>query len=382
MATVRVLLKNKVLVMRNLYAIYVLCVLLLSGCTAPLDPQRRSIALSASTAYISVDNGVKNKAGEGSVIAVPYEGTPSANNPLNVTLWLSYTCGSYSHVPQMPQYLPCVTTMEYSTSTPEDVRTSAGSIITYPIETDINYSAVGDEVYCVGFYPAEGWGNPTDAGEKTSASHIIDGSHDLMFADQMVGTYSDNFANQRFKHLLTWLKINLSAASHKAAEIWGSVESLEIVSPSTNVGITFATSVGGESTISYDDTSAELSLDLIPDDKALSLTVKAFSQVFCAPPAKAIKKSDGHFEYVPATYTGSDVKGFGYIMRVKTQNVNEKEVFVELKDDDNVSISESDDAVGKLYVITLHFHDIEVVEGVCTLKQWEDQNSDFYLSPM
>ena len=382
MATVRVLLKNKVLVMRNLYAIYVLCVLFISGCTAPLNLQRRSIALSASTAYISVDNGVKTKAGEGSVIAVPYEGTPSANNPLNVALWLSYTCGSYSHNPQRPQYLPCVTTMDYSTSKPEDVKTSNGSIITYPIATDINYSQVGDEVYCVGFYPAEGWGNPTDAKEKTSASHVIDGSNDLMFADQMVGTYSDNFATQGFKHLLSWVKINLSAASHAAAEIWGSVESLEIVSPSANVGITFATSIGGESSVSYDGTPAELSLSLIPDDKALSLTVKAFSQVFCAPPAKVIKNSDGDFEYVPASYTGSDVKGFGYIMRVKTQNVNEKEVFVELKDDDNTSIAKSEDAVGKLYVITLHFHDIEVVEGVCTLKQWEDQNSDFYLSPM
>jgi hypothetical protein len=51
-----------------------------------------------------------------------------------------------------------------------------------------------------------------------------------------------------------------------------------------------------------------------------------------------------------------------------------------LKEEDNVTMIESAEyAVGKLFVINLRFNDIAVVEGVCTLKQWEDQSSDIYL---
>ena len=80
----------------------VMCGLLVAGCTASMDMQRRTIALSASAGGVSVENALQTKAGEDAVRAVPYEGHPSAGNPLEAALWLSYDCGKYSHAPQEP----------------------------------------------------------------------------------------------------------------------------------------------------------------------------------------------------------------------------------------------------------------------------------------
>ena len=90
--------------------------------------------------------------------------------------------------------------------------------------------------------------------------------------------------------------------------------------------------------------------------------------------AKVVKNAAGKYEY-------SEESGgkLGYIVRVKTINLPEKEVFVELKKEDMTAISNAQYAIGKLFVMTLHFNDVAVVEGVCTLRQWDDQISDIYL---
>ena len=57
-----------------------------------------------------------------------------------------------------------------------------------------------------------------------------------------------------------------------------------------------------------------------------------------------------------------------------------KEVFVELtKEDGQTAVTDPADARGKLFVITLHFNEMSVIEGVCTLRQWDDQSSEIYL---
>lgn len=362
--------------MRRLYAISLMCILLGYGCAPSMEPQRRSIALSASPEDVFIDGAVESKAG-GSVSADPYTGSPSISNSLDASLWFSYEAGSYSHNPASPQNLPCATVVSYESSEPADIR-HEGQLILYPIPVDENYAVVGDDVYCVGFSPSTGWGELT-ASAVSSAGHAINGSEDLMFADQMVGSYSDNFAPQTYRHLLTWIRINMSTTSLKAAEIWGDVESLEIVSPNNMLSVDFSNSlqdgVPQASTIGYSGGPEGFHLAL-PANSSLNVTTKLFGQAFCAPPASAALNGSGEYEYLT-----DDSGELGYIIRVKTKNIPQKEVFVKLKKEDNITLIESADyAVGKLFVVNLHFNDIAVVEGVCTLRQWDDQNSDIYLN--
>ena len=325
-----------------------------SGCTPSLEPQGRAIALRVCMEDISADNNLLTKA---DVAARPFTGTPSVGNELETALWFSITKGSYSHNPQAPTFLPCATSATYSSQTPVDIRTSGGELLQYPIPE----GGTSQEVYCVGFYPSTGWGELTDT-PVTSATHKIDGSEDLMFADQMAGSYSENFQPQTYEHILTWVKINMSATSLKAASVWGAVESLEIDSPNDGVTISFPATDGQSSTIEYTGNKATFSVSLPTDDRNLKITTRTFGQVFCAPP-----------EVVDGKH--------GYRLRVKTENLPQKEVFVELKKEDNITpVENAEYAIGKLFVINLRFNDIAVVEGVCTLKQWDDQSSDIYFN--
>lgn len=351
-------LKTKMLYMRNLQIILLMCFIFTYGCTSKIEPQRRSIALNAALGEVLVESNLQTKAS-----ADPYTGVPTQQNPLEVALWFSYSPGSYSHAPQAPQYLPCATTVEYTSSALTDISWN-GNILQYPIETDANYNTGIEKVYCIGLHPYDGWGELT-TNPVTSVQHDINGSEDLMFADQMVGSYKINFRPQTFEHLLTWVKINLSAASLETAGVWGDVEYLKIYSPESIVKISFSNEPEADSTpqasvVSYTGGQNELQLEL-PDDKSLSITTRTFGQAFCAPPVE----KDGKF---------------GYTVKVKTSNVSEKEIFVDLKKEDNVTpVSDAGYAIGKLFVINLHFDEIGVVKGVCTLRQWDDQNSDIYL---
>lgn len=314
--------------------------------------------MSAYIGEVLLDGAVQTKADEGAS-ANPYTGQPSQDNKLKVALWFSYTPGSYSHNPAVPQYLPCATTATYESSTRMDIR-SDDNILLYPIAADLNYASTGDKVYCVGFHPHTGWTQLIGSGTNSS-SHDINGSEDLMFADQIVGSYSKNFASQQYDHLLTWIKLNLNATSLEAASVWGEVEYVIFVTPNQEVNIAFSNDLT-PSTVTYEEGLKELNLAL-PSDKSLDITTKTFCQVFSAPPAK-----------------GETANAYGYTIKVKTKNLPEKEIFVTLKKEDNVTPIESAEyAIGKLFVINLRFNDVAVVEGVCTLKQWDDQSSDIYL---
>lgn len=357
--------------MRNLDIILLACLLLGYGCTPSLETQRHSIALSVAMDEASIEGILQTKGNDGSsVSAKPYAGNPSFNSPFAIALWLSYNVGSYSHNPVLPQCLPCATTAVYTSSSPTDVKYN-GQLVLYPIQSDDNYQTVGDNVYCVGFHPSTGWGDLTETPVK-SACHVINGSEDLMFADQLKGSYADNFSHQTFKHLMIWVKINISATSMKAAEVWGDVTDLKIVSPNSEVVIGFSEAMETPSSVSYSGAPAVFNLSLLTNK--LSITNKTYGQAFCAPPAKVVKNGAGKYEY--SAYSEGNL---GYIVRVKTSNLPEKEVFVELKNEDLTAISNAQYAIGKLFVITLHFNEVAVVEGVCTLRQWDDQISDIYL---
>ena len=89
------------------------------------------------------------------------------------------------------------------------------------------------DVYFSAFHPQSGW-TFTD---NNTASLTFNGSHDVMFAPQVSGKYgNDTPPTLEFHHLLTWLKLEISAESDAVATAWGPLKSITIES-SNNVSI-------------------------------------------------------------------------------------------------------------------------------------------------
>lgn len=369
--------------MRKFRIIYVFITLLCCSCSDTLESERRAITMCVDLPEAFVEVKSDEKAQADAINGIPSTG-------LTASLWYSYKLGEYSNAPSQPQYIPSATEVTYTSSNRVPVKINNNSLL-YPIDSDENYADTGNgkgngNVYCVGFYPSDGWDFPNNENPWSSATHSINGSEDLMLADQMIGSYAKPFESQRFDHLLTWVKINMSTTSVGGSQVWGPVTSLKICSPYSTVTVTLSKEMEDDPkkegpkqrTLEYSGDSEELDLNL--QNTILNLTSKTFGQVFCSPPARAIMTDDG-YKYVPDNYSEPQT-AFGYIIKVVTEKIGEKEVFVELKNTVNVPVESSDAAIGNLYVITLHFQDIPVVEGVCTLKQWEDQNGDVYLDPL
>ena len=356
-----VILLINVYAMRILSAILVFISFVCCGCSDFLIPKRSAITMSINMDGMGLEVDSSTKGGDGMVSANPYTGTPSGNNPLAVGLWYSYSPGTYSHNPEAPQYIPCITSAVYNSTGSIDIRTGS-NILQYPVPADKNYSSTNDgNVYCIGFYPNSGWSQPDPVTNvATSTNHIINGIEDLMFADQMVGSYTANFEAQTFSHVLTWVKINLSATSISAADVWGKVTELEIVSPNSNVQVDFSQNAAESSVVGYTGDPVVFPLRL--SYEKLGVTSKTYGQAFCSPPAV---NSSGKL---------------GYTVNVKTETMDvAEEVFVELKKEDGYTeVTDPAYAKGKLFIINLYFNEVSVIEGICTIKQWDDQSSELY----
>lgn len=96
---------------------------------------------------------------------------------------------------------------------------------------DAVYPKSGTPVYFIGLHPQTRW-EVNNGG--TQAAITIDGSQDVMFAPRIEGTYAqDNTLNSQvlpFKHLLTWLKINIKAEDETTIAAWGKITNMKITS--------------------------------------------------------------------------------------------------------------------------------------------------------
>ena len=91
-------------------------------------------------------------------------------------------------------------------------------------------------VYFVAFSPisqgAEKWVASED-GE--SASFVFSGNDDVMFAPQVQGTYATDYSKSpvlSYRHLLTWLRVEMQAESKEVSDSWGAIKSMTIRSNS------------------------------------------------------------------------------------------------------------------------------------------------------
>ena len=266
-----------------------------------------------------------------------YEGSsPSSARPFEADVCFSNTNGEYGTDGVEPTYVPCRTQMTFDGSLVY-AKTSDGA--------NLKYATTGDNppsVYCVGFYPQDKW---TIAVDKKSATAAIDGSTDLMFAPQQTGSWSNPLKELPFNHMLAWLKVCICATSQEAPAAWGEIERISIKSAdglSVNLGA---------GTVTYNTSTSDI---VAVENKTLHTTMQEVGSVLCAPVTE-------------------------YTLTIVTANAGTRTKKLQLTDWEGNKITKEEDVKGKLFILSLYFNEFDVVEGVCTLNAWNNQDEDLYL---
>ncbi len=284
------------------------------------------------------------------VAASPFEAI-SSSSPLEAKVLFSFNKSQFPDNPQEPYFIPCHTKVTFKDHnlTFVDYYPNGASI-----PQQLKYPTDGTDrtVYCAGFYPADGW-----TFENGSASYEIDGIKDVMFADVISGDWNTQLPVQNYRHMQSWVKVLASANTIEAATNWGSVTKISI---ETEKGftITYPGASDASSTIAYSDGDLKY-LDLFEntDGVPLSITFSEIGSAFLIPPASC--------ELTVKVCTTVFPEG--------------KYAKVKLYDLDNTLITDRSRTIGKLFVLNLNFTNLSVIEGVCTLNYWNDQDGDLYL---
>lgn len=301
----------------------------------PAVSEDGKIALSAS-----IDE-IKDEVSRASAVDVK---TGISTAGLTAGIWFSNEIGKYPKVdePVGPTYIPYRSTTMYEEGVPTTVYVDQETM-TNPLSYPLSGAGNGN-VYCIGLYPADNW---TCDDPYTFAEHEITGYHDIMFAEQQQGSWQYPFQKQKYKHLLTWLKIEVRAKGHDAIIHWGKLKNISITSPQSKTKITFATTVGGKSTVEY--TGDAKSITAWDTEAELSVRPTNAGSVLSAPATK-------------------------YTLVISTEHGGEKSVEIELKDEETGDpVAKESDAVGKLYIINLCFTPFDEINATCSLVPWTEQ---------
>lgn len=333
-----------------------------AACTGIDKPQDRAIKL-----YFASDNLQAETKAE----AEAFGSAPTEQTPFTADVWFSLTKGKYENNPSANEELsiPAKVPVTFTSTQATDAILEEKNLL-YPLDPD---KAQQDPAYCVGLYPGESAGDPDwsyeliDNNSKTKFTHTINGSQDLMFADQLEGSYNVNFAPQNYKHLLTWIKVNVSATSAEAAKVWGPVTKLSVGSRESSVEV--IVSGDSDTEIAFSGDTLAIAATNVPNKnpEGLSVIGQTVASLFCSGPYTKIKNSNNTSDPL------------GYWITVSTDNITDaKSVFVPITWDSGIPADERDPK-GKLFIINLYFNEVSVVSGVCTLHYWEDTVEDLYL---
>lgn len=350
----------------------ILTVIILAGllvsCVTKTDPDNlNSISISASVKKMDVVAKSHTKAASS---ADPFE-VIASDHVLDAKLLFSFEQDTYlqgadgneTSFPLFGQcHIPCHTSAVFSSSDFEFIKYK-GDNLTYPSRDEDAFH----DVYCVGLYPNENW---TISNDGKTASHLIDGSSDIMFADIIKGSWSSPFSRPlNFRHLQTWLKVLVSANTNDAAEKWGKVTKITVGSAKgVNIALGSIKAQSGAaantSNLTYTADTTIITVFENADGLPLSITTQEIGSVFVVSPAR----------------NPNNDQAVKFYMKVHTETFPEgKDVKVLLYDLNNTLIQAKNETIGKLFVLNLNFTNLDVIEGVCTLNYWNDQDDDLYL---
>lgn len=317
----------------------VLLAVLFASCdreVAPLTPINTEISLRADVSSLE-----STRALSGDV----YKGTSAAG--MEAAIWFSTEIGVYpdNDAPAPPTYLPYRSVTKYDAGNPTTIYinpTTKTEALSYPIGDADNEAYV----YCVGMYPSSNWVADADNG---AVEHDINGVDDVMFAEQLRGSWQNPFATQHYEHQLTWLKLEMRATDPDVSIHWGKIKNITVVSPQSKVRIEFANDINDSSVVSYVGGARDIVTVNKPTD--IGVTVQSAGSILCA----------------PAT---------SYKIIVSTDEVASREVVAVLTDEVGNAITDPLQTVGKLFIINLYFTPFDDIDATCSLVPWNEQNVD------
>jgi hypothetical protein len=182
-----------------------------------------------------------------------------------------------------------------------------------------------------------------------------------MFADMIEGAWNNQFDSQTYKHLQTWVKVSVCAMTMETINHWGNITKVSISSKS-HININPAS---GDNKVSYSASTKDIVAYENQFGQALNLTSHEIGSVFC----------------IPEEITRNGKRGLEITVTVNTSIGATKTVHIPLYNTQYEALDSLDDAIGRLFILTLYFNPFSIVEGTCTLNYWNDQNEDLYLTP-
>ena len=278
--------------------------------------------------------------------------TGTSTGGITAGIWFTDEPGKYPAVdePQAPTYIPYRSTTTYETGIPTTIfadKETKSKPLSYPVPGTTG----GDYVYCIGLHPSTGW---TCENECNYAEHEITGSDDIMFAEQQQGSWQNPFEKQKYKHLLTWIKIEARATDPDAITHWGKLKKVTVTSPKSKTGITFASTVPGSSAVTYTGDAKEIVA--LEGDTDISTTAMNIGSVLCSPSNK-------------------------YTLKITTENSGgEKEITVPLLDDRGNEIADGKalSTAGQLFLINLYITPFNEINAMCSLIPWNEQEIELH----
>lgn len=185
------------------------------------EPQNKGgfpIYISAATQEsLAVENKVKS----------PYTATsPSSSNPLSAYILISTTEHEWDNNPSnngTDAVNGVIGVHSHATFQSSESQLLSGALYN-------SNPAKQPVVYFCALYPQTNWNIAGNVGNKNYiASYIFNGTEDIMFAPVATGRYDTHpDPTLTFKHLLTWLKVSISAQSEEVAAAWGKITSMKL----------------------------------------------------------------------------------------------------------------------------------------------------------
>lgn len=305
---------------KNIYTILIVALLLTACNRSEPDVLDTKVALNAEVEEM-IQNETRSEIG-GSDIH-----TSASVTGMKAAVWFSSTNGVYPESnPQSPTFLPYRANLTYDDG-PTIVYTNPTSQ-----EDPICYSVEDNSsVYCVSLYPQTGW---TTNDDNTTATHIIDGKQDLMFAPQISGKLLDKMPKQTYSHLLPWVRFTVRAVNPESATNWGKITSVQLVDGKGTVTITLGTGA-----IAYSPLAQDGNIDVISAPFDLTVAIQDIGSTLCMPAEESYK------------------------LKIVTDKGYEKELTINQKFE-----------AGKLYLVNLYFNSLNDINAVCSLVPWNEEN--------
>lgn len=235
-------------------------------------------------------------------------------------------------------------------------------------DTPKPYPHATNPVYLVGLYPSDTWSSVANDNET---SFTFTGIEDVM-ASTEVATVKDDVVNGThksltFHHLLTKLNLGIKAKDANASAAWGSVTSLQVVSPNNVATVKLGT--GSETPESVAPTTT-----FTGGNQDFTFCAIGLDTPFCSGtsaydwPATLVVVGQSYALVAPQNTTDAATP-IVYTIKVRTQkyNITDRVVPVTLKDTDGNNFVGS--TAGQMFDISLTFTATNI-EAKATVKPW------------